>query len=337
MIIDLPRFIASERPYWTELESLLNKLEADAAFRMSLEQAERFHYLYQRVLSDLARIATFSSEPEIGRYLESLAARAYGEMHETRDRALRFMPWRWFGIDFPVVFRRYIAFFWLSCAVTLVGVLFGGGVIALDPESKPYIIPQQFGHLYQTPSQRVKQEESKKDDSLAGNHATFSTSLMANNIRVSILTLGTGILYGIGTLLLLFYNGILLGAVTVDYIQSGETLFLLGWLLPHGVIEIPAILIAGQAGLLLGRTLLGYGDRNPLSVRLRSIRSDLAVLIFGVVVMLIWAGLIESFLSQYHQPVIPYVLKIAFGLSEMILLCWFLAVAGKNQEQSPQL
>lgn len=330
MIIDLPRFIGTERPHWTELETLLDKLEADAGFGMSLQEAERFHYLYQRVLSDLARIATFSSEPEIGRYLESLAARAYGEMHEARDRGLRFTPWRWFSVDFPCAFRRHIAFFWLSCAVTLAGALFGACVLAVDTSVKPVLIPEQFGHLYQTPSQRVKKEETEKKDTLAGSHATFSTSLMANNIRVSILMLATGILYGLGTLILLFYNGILLGAVAVDYIQAGETMFLLGWLMPHGVVEIPAILIAGQSGLLLGRTLIGQGDRNPLRARLRLLRADLALLILGVALLLIWAGLVESFLSQYHQPVIPYSLKITFGAAEMILLTWFLASAGKN-------
>ena len=60
---------------------------------------------------------------------------------------------------------------------------------------------------------------------------------------------------------MLFYNGVILGAVTVDYIRAGETKFLLGWLMPHGVIEIPAILIAGQAGLLLAFALIGRGRR----------------------------------------------------------------------------
>jgi uncharacterized membrane protein SpoIIM required for sporulation len=330
MIIDLPRFIDAERPLWTELERMLDKIDADQGWRMNLQETQRFHYLYQRVLSDLARIATFSSEPEIRRYLESLTARAYGEMHETRDRALRFTPWRWFAVEFPRVFRRHLAIFWFSCAVTLAGFAFGAGALMADSEAKQALIPSQFGHLYQTPSQRVESEEKAKKDRLAGEHAAFTTSLMANNIRVSVLMLGMGISYGLGTLLLLFYNGIIIGAIALDYGQAGETVFLLGWLMPHGVVEIPAVLVAGQAGLLLGRTLLGRGDRHSLADRLRMIRSDLALLIWGVSVMLVWAGLVESFLSQYHEPVIPYALKIAFGAIELILLTWFLAVAGRK-------
>ena len=122
MIIDLPRFIEAERPVWTELETILNRLEDDGALKLDLAQTQRFHYLYQRVLSDLARIVTFSSEPQIRRYLESLTARAYGEMNETRDKSHRFKPLKWFAVDFPRAFRRQIAFFWLALAAVFLAV-----------------------------------------------------------------------------------------------------------------------------------------------------------------------------------------------------------------------
>src|SRR5438477_6172169 len=134
--------------------------------------------------------------------------------------------------------------------------------------------------------------------------------------------------FGVGTILVLFYNGIILGLVGIDYVLAGQTTFLLGWLLPHGVIEIPAILIAGQAGLMLAAALIGWGQRLNIAARLRAIARDLVTLIFGVVLMLIWAGLIEAFLSQYHQPVIPYSVKIGFGVVELILLIMFLGWSG---------
>lgn len=330
MIIDLPRFIEAERPLWAELEAILDKLEKDGGQVMDLPQTRRFHYLYQRVLSDLGRIVTFSSEPQTRRYLESLTARAYGEMNENRDKSLRFSPFKWFTVDFPRTFRKYAAFFWLSFAVFLAGGFFGAGMVAVDPGLKMVLIPGQFGHLYQTPTQRVKEEESAKNDRLAGEHTRFSTYLMNNNIRVTIMTFALGITFGLGSMVFLFYNGIILGVVALDYVQDGQAVFLLGWLLPHGVIEIPACLIAGQAGLLLGRSLLGRGDRHPFGQRLRMVRDDLAMLVFGAAVMLIWAGLIESFLSQYHKPVLPYSLKITFGIAELVALIWFLLAAGRS-------
>jgi uncharacterized membrane protein SpoIIM required for sporulation len=94
------------------------------------------------------------------------------------------------------------------------------------------------------------------------------------------------------------------------------------------VIEIPAILIGGQAGLVLARALIGRGERNTITVRLRLVSRDLANLIGGVALMLIWAGFVEAFLSQYHAPVVPYWAKIAFGSFELLLLILFLSRSG---------
>ncbi len=331
MIIDLQRFITAERPVWTELEQGLERIERDPGRRMTLEQLQRFHLLYERTAADLARITTFASEPETRRYLEHLIARAYGEIHETRLRQ-RLAPLRWFFQTLPQTFRRHVRAFYLSLAITLAGCLFGGLAIGLDPESKPVLMP--FSHLQGDPAQRVAQEEQATEDRLAGQRMSFSAFLMAHNTRISILTLASGMTWGVGTILLLFYNGIMLGAVAVDYIRAAQTRFLLGWLLPHGVIEIPAILIAGQAGLMLARALIGWGERVTLRARFRQVSPDLVTLIFGVGVLLVWAGFVEAFLSQYHEPVIPYSVKIAFGLVELALLIFFLAMSGKPRNQA---
>ncbi|HUA67420.1 MAG TPA: stage II sporulation protein M, partial [Candidatus Saccharimonadales bacterium] len=163
---------------------------------------------------------------------------------------------------------------------------------------------------------------------------TFSAELMTHNTKVSIFTLALGMTWGVGTILMLFYNGVTLGAVAVDYIRAGQTPFLLGWLMPHGVVEIPSILIAGQAGLMLAWVLIGRGSRAPLKTRLREISGDVVTLIFGVAVLLVWAGFIEAFLSQYHEPIIPYSAKIAFGSIELILLSLFLAKSGSTKSKS---
>jgi len=326
MIIDLPRFLANERPAWAELEGLLDVLENEPNQKMSLEQLRHFHYLYERTSADLAKITTFSSEPETRRYLESLVARAYGEIHETRTRQKRFSLYDWFRQDLPQTFRRHLRAFWLSVAITLAGCAFGGLAIALDPASKPILLP--FPHLMGDPAQRVAEEENATTDRLAGEKATFSADLMTHNTKVSIFALASGMTCGLGTIVLLFYNGIILGAVTVDYVHAGQTTFLLGWLLPHGSVEIPSIIIAGQGGLVLAGALIGWGRRVPLATRLREVSRDLVTLIFGVGLMLIWAGFVEAFLSQYHEPVVPYAAKIAFGLTQLILLTFFLAKSG---------
>jgi len=327
MIIDLQRFITSERSCWNELDKMLGRLEAEPNARMKLEELQRFHELAQRTAASLAKLTTFSSEPETRRYLESLIARAYGEIHETREKRRRILPLRWFFQTLPQTFRRHIRAFYLSLAITLAGFVFGGFATAFDPDSRHVTMP--FGHDQLRPSERVQQEESRAEDRLAGQKTSFSAYLMTHNIQVSIFTFALGMTWGVGTILMLFYNGIGLGAISVDYAADGQTRFLLGWLMPHGVIEIPAILIAGQAGLALALGLIGWGKRAPMGTRLREVSQDVVTLSFGFGILLVWAGFVEAFLSQYHEPIVPYDAKIAFGAIELVLLCLYLAKSGR--------
>ncbi|GAB4341314.1 MAG: stage II sporulation protein M [Candidatus Abyssubacteria bacterium] len=331
MIVDLQRFLASEEPYWDELESILGQLENRVERTLTLDEAKRFHYLYQRASADLTRLSAFPSQPRLRQYLESLVARAYAEIHETREKPHRFSPFTWFFRTFPRTFRKHMRAFALVVAITMVGAVFGGAALYLDPGSKRVLMP--FEHLMMSPTERVAREEARVDDRLEGQAGAFSAYLMTNNIRVSISTLAFGMTWGVGTILVLFYNGVMLGAVVSDYLLAGESRFLAGWLLPHGSIEIPAILIAGQAGLLLGGALIGWGSSQSVKMRLRSVLDDLVTLIFGVAILLVWAGIVEAFFSQYHEPVLPYWLKIAFGMVELTLLCLFLAFSGRREEE----
>lgn len=328
MIIDLGKFIERERPYWDELEVMVRRIEAQTIWRVDFEQAKRLHYLYERASAALARTNTYSSDPDIRRYLESLVARTYGVIHTAPRRGRRFRPLRWFFGTFPRTFRRHVRAFALAVAVMSAGGLFGGVAVAIDPDAKGVIMP--FPGLKGDPSERVEQEERAEGDRIEGFRSAFASMLMTHNTQVSILAMALGFTWGIGTITLLFFNGVILGAVVFDYIRAGESMFLAGWLLPHGAVEIPAILVAGQAGLVLGSALIGRSDPNPLKVRLRQILPALATLIFGVAILLVWAGIIEAFFSQYHAPILPYWLKITFGCAELGVLALFLALAGRR-------
>lgn len=336
MILDLDRFLVVERPFWRELESLLGSLErASASERETpaarLGRLRRIHYLYQRASADLAKVQTFAAAPELRQYLENLVARAYGEIHEVRA-AERWNPWHFFTGTFPCAVRRQARAGALALGVTAAGSLFGGAALYLDPDAKSGLIP--FAHLAGDPAERVAEEERVTGDHLSDRKASFSSELMTHNIRVSMLALALGMSWGFGTVALLFTNGVLLGAVAADYVAAGHSRFLLGWLLPHGAIEIPAIVIAGQAGLVLAGALLGWADRTPLRERLRAVRPDLVALIGGVAMLLVWAGLVEAFLSQYHEPVLPYGVKIAFGLVELGVLAALLARGGRGADDA---
>ncbi len=331
MILDFNRFAEISRPRWRKLEEHLARREAEPAYRGSLDEVEEVHSLYLHACSDLARVAPLAAESDLKRYLEWLVSRAYRQIYPSRPGQV-FSARRWFMRSLPQTFRRHIGAFWLSLAITLLGVLFGALAIGSDPEAKSVLLP--FDHLQSSPRERVATERSSQGRHLAGGKSRFSAQLITNNTRVAFLSFALGMTAGFGTAIVLFYNGVILGAVVVDYVSGGETLFLLGWLLPHGVIEIPALIVAGQAGLVLGFALIGWGNRTPRGQRLREVGPDLATLAGTVALMLIWAGVVEAFFSQYHEPVMPYAVKIGFGAMEASMLGLFLARGGLAGEDT---
>jgi uncharacterized membrane protein SpoIIM required for sporulation len=336
VIIDLDKFVRAERPYWEELEGALDRLEAATAKTApDLAGVNRLVYLFERASADLAKLETYAADPETVRYLQRLVARAYGELHAESHHGVRLRPVSWFFGTFPRTVRRHAGFLLFSLVLTLLGAAFGAGAVLTDAQAKAVIMP--FPHLLLDPGERVAMEEADGGRQAGASHAAFASQLMTHNTKVSIFAMALGLTFGLGTGVLIFYNGVILGAVVADFVAAGESVFLAGWLLPHGSVEIPCILIAGQAGFVLGRALIGRGTRDPLAARMRAVRGDVATLIGGVAVILVWAGLIESFVSQFHnQPWLPYSLKIAFGAGQLVLLAVFLWKGGARERNSEE-
>ena len=330
MIVNLEKFIAEERPRWERLDAMLRKMAEDPWSPLPLAQARELELLYQRAAADLARLASYAAEPEARRYLENLVARGHAEIHGARAEGARLRPGAWLARTLPRTFRRQARAFGLAAALTVAGAGFGGAALALDPEAKETLMP--FAHLQGSPTERVAREREERGERLMDGKAQFSGMLMTHNTQVTLTAAALGMSWGVGTLVVLFYNGVTLGAVVLDYVLAGETTFLLGWLLPHGVVEIPAILVGGQAGFVLAGALLGRGRRERLAARLRGVMPDVVTLLAGAALMLVWAGIVEAFLSQYHEPVLPYAVKIAFGVVELVALTWYLARAGRAGE-----
>lgn len=337
MILNVNKFIAAEQPFWQELETRLRRYR-ERNSPVQLEDIRRLSYLYERTAGDLVRLRTFSGEPELQRYLESLTTSAYAEIYAARPRRIRFRPIRWLFRTWPRAFRAHFSAFLLALAIMLFGGVFGGVAVLVDPQSQEAIIPDQFSYLRrQTPGERVAGEEQKKTQTklTIDNETAFAAALINNNIRVALLSLAFGALFGIGTVILLFYNGVLLGAIVADYVGAGYGMFAAGWLLPHGVLEIPAILISAQAGLVLAGCLLR--PRGERSAALRRYGPDLIHLTGGVAVMLIWAGIVEAFLSQHHAPALSYSAKIAFGFAELVLLSVWLGCCGLSPQRPKEV
>jgi len=329
VILDLERFQAQARPRWSNLESLLAALEGRPDRRLNPVEAEQLQELYAQAAADLNRVTHGALAPELRQYLERLVARAYTELHYVPPtRSEIWQPRRWLRIFtvFPETFRRQSRYFALAALITVLGCALGGLAVRYDPASVDVLLPADY---LRNPEQRVHEEEHGKSQDLhsAQVEAAFSARLIKHNIEVAMLAAALGVTFGIGTALLLFENGVLLGAVAVRYTQQGFGLFMTAWLLPHGVFEIPSILIAGQAGFYLARVLLRRReDRN-----VRQSMREWLVLIAGTAMMLVWAGMMEAFFSQHHAPVLPYGFKVAVGGAELALLTVYLLLIGRRK------
>ncbi len=328
MILDLERFQALAGPRWSNLESLLAAVESRPDRRLNPAEAEQLQELYAQAAADLNRVTHSALAPELRQYLERLVGRAYAELYYAPPtRSEIWQPRRWLRIftAFPETFRRQSRYFALAVMITVLGCALGGLAVRYDPASVDVLLPADYLH---NPGQRVHEEEQGQSRDLhsAQIEAAFSAELIRHNIQVAMLAAALGVTFGIGTALLLFENGVLLGAVAVRYTQQGFGLFMTAWLLPHGVFEIPSILIAGQAGFYLARLLLRR--REDRNVR-QSIREWL-VLIAGLAMMLVWAGMMEAFFSQHHAPVLPYGFKVAVGAAELALLTIYLLLIGRR-------
>ena len=332
MILDLERFQARERQRWDKLDSLLVLLESRPDRLMKPGEVEMLQELYAHTSADLNRVTHGALAPEFRRYLERLVARAYAEIYYARPtRSELWQPRRWLRIftAFPEAFRRQSRYFALAVLVTLLGCTFGGLAVHYDPASVDVLLPADY---LRNPSLRVRQEEKGRGQHFASAQieAAFSAELITHNIEVSLLAAGLGVTFGIGTVLLLFENGLLLGAVAVRYTQQGFGLFVTAWLLPHGAFEIPSVLIAGQAGFYLARLLLRRREERNMRESIR----EWLLLIAGLAMMLVWAGLMEAFFSQHQAPVLPYEFKVAVGAAELTLLMIYLLMIGRRPTAS---
>ncbi|MGH9481287.1 MAG: stage II sporulation protein M, partial [Terriglobales bacterium] len=315
------------------MEALLDRLDSRPDRSLSPAEADALQNLYFRAADDLNRLEQGACAVSVQTYLAALVARAYGEIYAA-PRRLRADLRQWrrvprvaltFARAVPWVFRRHIRLFALSLTLTLLGCLFGAIAVSYDPAAAEILLPAAY---LRNPAQRVAQDLGSAGANSPGAGArhpaslaqetAFSAQLITHNIQVSLFTLALGVTLGLGTGLLLFANGVLLGAVAARYCQAGFGWFLAGWLLPHGAFEIPSVLIAGQAGFLLAR-LLVQGGRESRRERMRRHLPELLILLGGLSCLLVWAGVMEAYFSQHHAPGLGYAAPVAIGLAELLL------------------
>jgi uncharacterized membrane protein SpoIIM required for sporulation len=131
--------------------------------------------------------------------------------------------------------------------------------------------------------------------------AEFSTQVLTNNIQVSFLAFVAGIAWAVPTVLILIFNGASIGVAAGLFHDAGQGAKFWGLILPHGLLEITAIIVAGGAGLRLGWTLIVPGDRTRTAALVEEAQRAVSIVI-GLIIVFTFAGLIEGFVTPSSLP-----------------------------------
>jgi uncharacterized membrane protein SpoIIM required for sporulation len=323
---DVNRFVQERTPIWSRLELLLRRVEQGGLGTLDLAGARELSKLYRAVSSDLIRARTEQVNASVTDYLNDIVARAYPVIHgtplATERRLLEF-----FLYGFPRLFRAEWRAIALSAVILFSGAALGAIFVGVDSQSLGALIPDD--HQKFTPAERVGRDEKGKSTE-SGEAAAFSGWLFTHNIEVSFVVFALGVTYGIGTVALLFSNGVPLGALAMQYHQGGLDAFFWAWILPHGIPELTEVCIAGGAGLILARALWLPGRRRRRDALIAE-APRAAALVLGGMPILVLAGLIEGTISQIHEPTLPYAVKLVFAAIVGSAVYYYLLTAGRNQ------
>lgn len=290
-LVNATRFRQAHELDWTELERIVTRLEKRSIRSLSDEDLLALPALYRTTLSSLSVARDTSLDRGLITYLESLCTRAYFQIYGVQTPAWRQLV-RFFSEGWPGAVRSL----WRE---TLFCVLmtFGAAILAYllirnDPSWFYSIIPEGLA-AGRDPSASSEFLRSTLYDSDKGWLGAFATFLFTHNSQIAIFSFALGFAFAVPTVLLILYNGLMLGAIFAVFASKGLGPNLTGWLMIHGTTEIFAICISGAAGIRIGLAIAFPGRSSRMDSAVAAGRvAGLAM--GGAVIMLAVAGLLEG-------------------------------------------
>ncbi len=290
------RFRQAREDDWRRLERLMDKAEKGSASKLTDAEILAVPVLYRSTLSALSVARETSLDQGLIDYLETLSARAYffvyGSRATIQDRLVAF-----FRTDWPAAVRGLWRETLISAALMLLGALVAGWLVMHEPEWFYAFVPADLsGGRDPAASTETLRATLDGADGAQGLSA-FAAYLFTHNAQVALLAFALGFALCLPTGLLILYNGATLGAFFALFASRGLGFELGGWLLIHGVTELFAVILAGAAGLRIGWVVAFPGQKRRLDAAVEAGRTA-GIAMGGVVVMLMFAGLLEGFGRQ---------------------------------------
>jgi uncharacterized membrane protein SpoIIM required for sporulation len=316
------RWLEKRKPHWSKLEALLNQCRSGGLKSLSRSDLQELSLLYRQTAADLAAIREDRGSVHFARYVNQLLVRAHNTIysgHRASPKALL----SFFSTTYPAAFRRHIKHCALATLIFVVGGLIGAVLTYQNPDFKvKFLGPQMIETI---------DKHQMWTQSIVGIKPLASSAIMTNNMSVGFTTFALGITAGIGTIYMMAFNGVMIGVIGVACYLAGMSLQLWSFVAPHGVLELPAIFIAGGAGFRIAQGLLFPGVL-PRRDSLTRAGSEAVQLLLGTIPILIIAGLIEAFISPTGLAVS---LKFSLAASLFVLLCLYLfATPGRHRPGS---
>jgi len=312
------KFLEVRRPVWQRLEELTGKGRRRLS-ALREDEIQELARLYPMVAVDTARAKMYGMGEGTRRYINELAIAAHGLLYRRkRSRPLRAVG-RFLVRDYPRLFRDMKPYVLLSLAIFMTVSVCAYICVRVNPSTAYLFVP---GGLDVSGGPEVTEGD------VGERYRTMSGSIMAsaittNNIGVAFYAFALGIAAGIGTCYVLLFNGMMLGGFFGHFANHGLSYECYSFLVPHGALEIFAIIVAGGAGLRLGLSIVLPG-RLTRKASLRSGAREAVLLVLGTIPMFIIAGIIESFITPAY---ISGATKILIGLLALgTTLAWLLMV-----------
>ncbi len=319
--MSLERFIEDREPSWRRHAELVERVQRHGPRAVAGADLRQLAFGYRDISADLARLRSFDADPDLIRWLNRSVSRAHALIYRrSTRRGLRLGEF--FLVQYPRLFRRYWRYTLASLLISASFAFMAYHTVQAHPEMVADVLGGADGEM-----RGAKTASDIKDRFQALPSPVLSSLVTTNNIRVALTAFALGATFGIGTVWVLVVNGTMVGGFAGCYAYSDAGYDFWITILPHGALELSAIVIAGGAGLIMGYALWCPGTRT----RGRALRESAAVAVriaVGLVPAFLVAGFFEGFLTP--NTALPDELKAGIGIATALVYWGYLLLAGRH-------
>ncbi|CAL78010.1 conserved hypothetical protein; putative membrane protein [Bradyrhizobium sp. ORS 278] len=292
-------FRKSREAAWRTLDDLISRVEGKGITQLSAEELQSLPLLYRATASSLSVARSIALDRNLILYLENLVLRAFFVVYGPRVGLMEALG-HFLRKGFPQAVRGAVWHLLLAAATIAAGVVVGMVLVKSNEAWFIALVPDGLAGGRGPASTAADLHDKEIFAPWPGFLTSFVVSanaLFRHNATIGIMIFGLGIAGGVPTLLLLGYQGLVLGAFLALHEERGLLIDFIGWISIHGVTELGSLVVCGAGGLVVAEKILFPGRYTRLANLARH-GTLAATLAGGAVLMLFIAGIIEGGLRQ---------------------------------------